>query len=105
MNTLLTLIGLHFLCDYPLQGDFLARGKSSFKEPLYGVPWWHCNFAHAAIHGLAVGLATQSSVLAILETVAHFGIDYGKSRKWFGISVDQSLHLGCKILWILILKS
>lgn len=99
MTLFLILIGLHFLCDYPLQGDFLARGKSNFAEPLFGIPWWHCNLAHAAIHGLAVGMATHSPMLGLLETIAHFFIDMGKSKKLFGINVDQALHIACKVAW------
>ena len=40
----------HALCDYPLQGDFLARGKNH-TDPIPGIPWVHCLVAHALIHG------------------------------------------------------
>jgi len=54
---LLWLISAHFLCDYPLQGDFLARGKNH-KAPLQGVPWYQCLVAHSVIHGAAATLLT-----------------------------------------------
>lgn len=101
----LILAGFHFLCDYPLQGDFLAMGKSSFDKPHFGIPWWHCNFAHAAIHGLAVGLVTKSVTLGLCELACHFAIDYGKSKKWFDINSDQILHLVCKALWAFVATS
>jgi hypothetical protein len=99
------LVGLHFLCDYPLQGDFLAVGKGSFAKPHFGVPWWHCLTAHAAIHGLAVGAITGSLWLGLAETAAHFIIDWAKCKKLTGINVDQGFHILCKAAWVLFVAS
>jgi hypothetical protein len=33
------LVAAHALCDYPLQGDFLARAKNR-AAPIAGVPWY-----------------------------------------------------------------
>lgn len=96
------LVGLHFLCDYPLQSDFLAVGKVSFDKPHCGVPWWHCLTAHAAIHGLAVGVAMGNWWFGIAEVAAHWLIDFGKCRKWHGINADQAMHVGCKAAWVLV---
>lgn len=98
IDKLLLLIGLHALCDYPLQGDFLARGKSH-RNPLPGVPWYQCLFAHAAIHGLAVGIVL-GPWFGVSEFAAHAMTDYLKSSGVFSFNVDQGIHLGCKLTWV-----
>lgn len=94
----LLLIGLHALCDYPLQGDFLARGKNH-RVPVAGVPWYQCLLAHAAIHGLAVGLVLGPG-FGIAECVAHAVTDYLKCSDAFDFNIDQAIHLGCKVAWV-----
>jgi hypothetical protein len=94
------LVG-HALADYPLQGDFLAKGKNH-KAPLPGVSWWVCLLAHAFIHAGAVALITRSTALGWCELVMHLVIDFGKCDGVFGFKVDQALHVVCKIAWALI---
>ena len=104
-ETLCLLIGLHFLCDYTLQTDPQARGKSAFAEPLFGVPWYYWNASHAATHGLAIGLALGSFWFGLVEFAIHFLIDAGKSKKVYGLHIDQSLHIACKVAYVLILTA
>lgn len=109
------LIG-HALCDYPLQGDFLARGKNRFT-PLPGVPWYWCLGAHAAIHAGAVWMLTQVWWLGLLEFIFHALIDDTKcalANVWpvrdrnaaDGFSdhalfnYDQAAHVVCKAVWV-----
>lgn len=91
------LLAGHALCDYPLQGDFLARGKNQ-KQPIPGIPSYQCLLAHAMIHGGMVAVVTGSVVLGIFETIAHSFIDWAKCDGWFGFNMDQALHVGCKLL-------
>jgi hypothetical protein len=93
------LLVFHALCDFPLQGDFLARGKNH-KQPLPGVPWLIALAAHALIHGGAVALVTGSMSLGLAETLVHAAIDYGKCEGKYGFGVDQALHVICKIAWV-----
>ena len=93
------LVAAHALCDYPLQGDFLARAKSR-SAPLPGVPWYQALGAHAAIHGGAVGLVTGSLALGLSEAVAHAAIDDLKCRGRISYNTDQELHLACKAAWV-----
>jgi hypothetical protein len=95
------LLAAHALCDYPLQGDFLARGKNH-KNPISGVPFYHCLLAHSLIHGGAVAIVTGNLALGIAETAVHALIDYGKCDGWFGFDADQFLHVACKCLWALL---
>jgi len=95
------LVAAHALCDYPLQGDFLAKGKNR-NTAFPGMPWWQIMAAHAAIHGGAVGWITGVWWLGVLEFGAHFLTDDLKCRGRIGFQQDQAVHLACKALWVAI---
>ena len=97
-----TMIVVHLLCDYPLQGDFLARAKNH-RDPIKGTPWYTALLSHAGIQAGGVALTTHSPELAALEMVAHTIIDFGKSDGWYGFNVDQLLHIACKGMWVLMI--
>lgn len=44
------LIVGHFVADYTLQPDFIARHKSRFNS-LDAVPWYYVMLSHAMTHG------------------------------------------------------
>ena len=88
----------HALADYPLQGDFLARGKNH-TAPILGIPWQHPLSAHSVIHGGFVGIITGSIVLAFAETVIHAATDYAKCSGRISYHTDQAIHIGCKVAW------
>jgi hypothetical protein len=93
----INLILAHFVCDYPLQGDNLALGKNRNVDPKrYGVDWQYWMLAHAATHGMAVSLLTGRPVLGLIETAAHFVIDFTRCEKWISLHLDQALHILCK---------
>jgi hypothetical protein len=98
---LVALIGGHFIADYPLQGDFLARAKNQ-TAPVPGFPWWQALGAHAAIHGTFVALITGVWWLWTAETLVHFITDDLKCRGKIGINTDQAIHLLCKVVWFFI---
>jgi hypothetical protein len=100
---LLKLLAAHALCDYPLQGDFLAKGKNQ-TSPLPGVPWYQCLLAHALIHAGAVALITESATLGIAEFVVHAVTDYAKCAGHLTFDQDQAIHYASKIVWALIAK-
>lgn len=89
MTLLLQLLALHFLCDFPLQGDFLARGKNH-NAPLPCVPWQLCLVAHATIHAGAYSMLVQWEAAAIVGWL-HLFIDYAKSEGWFD---SQGIRMG-----------
>lgn len=95
------LLAAHALCDFPLQGEAVAINKNPNANTALQkvVPWYYWNLSHALTHGGAVALITGSPSLGLLETVAHFTIDYYKSMARYNIHVDQLLHLVCKIIW------
>lgn len=103
------LLAGHALMDYSLQNETMATCKCrSGDHPVAkSVPWYYWLTAHAVLHGAAVGVVVRwtgfgwdvATGLALAETVAHWFIDYGKCQKWYGIHLDQALHVGCKLLW------
>lgn len=97
------LVGCHFLADFPLQGEFLAKGKNRHIG-MPGTPWDVCLLAHGSIHGLFVGLVTQSILLGMLEVIAHCVIDYIKCEKLISFRGDQLYHIWCKIAWTVLLE-
>lgn len=98
MNTLFLLIAGHFLCDYPLQGDFLAKGKNH-RSPIPGFPAWQLLTAHCAIQAGMVALLTGSWILGLCEFGAHFLTDYAKCDERINFNEDQFIHLTCKLAW------
>lgn len=106
LHLLLLLLAVHALCDFPLQGDFLAKAKDPVRS-LPGVPWWCAMAAHCLIHAGGVLVVTGSSALASIELVAHGAIDVAKCRSKIDFATDQALHVLCKVAyaeWITLLS-
>jgi len=94
-NILWVILG-HYICDYPLQGDFLASTKGKY---------WYSLLAHSVIYGLGMVLVFKFlGVFAIWKAVvliaSHVVIDYKKATaknkeralKSY-LYIDQLLHL------------
>ena len=92
----------HFVCDYPLQGDFLARAKNHL-QPIPGVPWQWALLAHAGIQGGMVAYVTGVWWLGLAEVLLHCRIDYLKCAGRICFDEDQVKHLMCKGAWVLFL--
>lgn len=102
LSVLILLIVGHFVADYPLQGDFLAKAKNR-KAPIYGVPWYHGMIAHCMIHAGVVYLITMNPILFAMEFILHFIIDDTKCSGKIDYNMDQALHIACKVLYFIIL--
>lgn len=104
LETLAWLLIGHALADYPLQGDWLAKAKNHRLELVPGECIWPGTLAcHSAIHAGAVWLITGVWWLAAAEFVAHTVIDWAKSDGRISYNTDQALHVGCKVVWVLLL--
>lgn len=101
LELFLVMMCLHYLADFPLQGDFLSKAKDLTK-PLPGVPWQQAMTAHCAIQGLMVWLVTGVWWIGVLEFMCHAAIDIGKCLGKINFSQDQSLHTACKIVWVVL---
>jgi hypothetical protein len=95
------LLMAHFLCDFGLQSDRMAREKCPGCDPTLPWGWWLT--AHSAIHGLAVALLTGLPPLGVAEMAVHALIDHSKCSGRISLRVDQTLHLLCKGLWVVVL--
>lgn len=104
------LIVGHAVMDFWAQSDSLAKMKNRHRDPAQFAPpgqkpqamWVYALTAHALMHGAAVMLITGRIELALAETFCHWGIDFGKCENWYGIHVDQAMHVMCKVVWLLV---
>lgn len=92
----------HALCDFPLQGAYLSKQKVR-KLADGWAEWFVALSAHCVIHAGAVWLVSGSLLLGVVELVLHGLIDTGKSEDKFGLIADQSLHLICKVGYVVLL--
>jgi hypothetical protein len=98
----------HALGDYPLQSEFMVRGKDRHRPPpcpesaVAGL-WLYCLSAHALIHAGIVWVITGSRLLGAAELVLHWLIDWSKVERRINFHADQALHISCKALYVIIL--
>lgn len=97
MEILIFLVVAHWVCDYPLQGEFLATAKQ--KGPLR---FYHL-VAHGGIQAGGVLLVTGSVGLALVECFLHTFIDELKVKGKTSFAVDQFLHILCKLAYVVYL--
>lgn len=90
----------HVVCDYPLQGDFLAKAKNRTLPSMGGCPAWLALISHAAMHAGAVWYISGFWFLGAAEFVAHSFIDDCKCTGKITFVQDQALHLLCKLAWV-----
>lgn len=99
----LLMIG-HAAADYALQNDFMAMAKNHTTD-LGKVYWKWVLPSHGLIHAGFVYFFTGSFVLGMAEFIVHTITDYLKCDGKIGFNTDQFIHLGCKVLWILLLMA
>jgi hypothetical protein len=97
LNVFLMLAMAHFVGDFALQSDRMAREKCPGCGEALCWGWWLT--AHAAIHGFLVAAVTQTPLLGVAEWGIHMLIDVGKCRRLWGLPFDQALHIFTKALW------
>lgn len=102
LEIFLLMVFGHTLGDYAFQSEFMARGKNR-TAPIPGIPWIHPMAAHCVIHGGLVGVITGSIWLGLAETIIHALTDDAKCRGKISYHMDQAIHIGCKLLWALLL--
>jgi hypothetical protein len=100
-TTLLALLAVHALADYPLQGDWLAKAKNHRLSLVPGETIWPMALAsHSLIHALGVYMVTSSLLIASVELVAHAAIDYAKCDGRLTYNQDQLAHVFCKLVYV-----
>ena len=88
-----TLLCTHFLLDFAIQGDFVAKYKARIVDEKENVFWKWVLTAHAASHTLPVLILTQSVLLGLVMFISHFVIDFLKCEQKINFNQDQTLHI------------
>lgn len=108
---LFALLIAHAICDFALQGEFVAKAKNRHADlsSIFGnqpVPrglWTNALSAHCLIHAGGVWFVTGSVALAAIEFVVHCIIDFVKCEGWISFAADQILHRVCKVFYVTLL--
>jgi len=104
------LIG-HAVADFPLQGEFLSRGKNRHLAPPPLADgdssprrlWIYLMSAHTLTHAGFVWVITGSALLAFVEFVVHWIIDFLKCERSTGFELDQWLHISTKAVYVILI--
>lgn len=114
------LIAVHFVLDFPLQGDTVAINKNpnANTELQKSINWKYWMTAHAFSHGLGVAIVFLFAqclffelneeilavpvILGLLETMVHFFTDYKKCQGELTMFQDQLIHIVYKATWLAI---
>ena len=90
---ILMLLFCHFVGDYVLQIDFLAKTK--------GINWWHL-IVHSTLYLLPFYACFGASAVLIATWIIHFVTDACKARYGIiGYTADQTIHLANALLWLI----
>ena len=103
----------HAFADFPLQGDFLSRGKNRNAPPPpladgKACPanlWVYLMSAHCLIHAGVVWIIGGYAILAVVEFILHWLIDVVKCEGHTSFATDQWLHILTKVAYVAILWS
>ena len=111
LELLFLLLMGHALADFPLQGDFLSRGKNRNTTPPQLADgketprtlWIYLMSAHSLIHAFFVWAFTGSVVLGLAEFIIHWIIDALKCEGRTTFETDQWLHIVTKIIFVVLI--
>ena len=98
----------HAIADFPLQGEFLSRGKNRHIPPPPLADggsspkrlWIYLMSAHALTHAGLVWIICGSPLLAFAEFVIHWIIDAMKCERFTSFEIDQWLHIATKAVYV-----
>ncbi|MDP9813851.1 hypothetical protein J2W42_006727 [Rhizobium tibeticum] len=93
----LLLLSAHWLCDYPLRGQFLSNAKQSRPIRVYHL------IAHSGIQGAGVAVVSGSIWLGLAGWTTHATIGEAKVTGRTTFAQDHALHIACKAVWMLFL--
>jgi hypothetical protein len=101
----------HAFADFPLQGDFLSRGKNRNAPPppladgkvCPANLWIYLMSAHCLIHAGFVWIIGGYAVFAVAEFILHWLIDAAKCEGHTSFATDQWLHILTKAAYVAII--
>ena len=86
------ILACHFMGDYVLQIDFLAKTK--------GTNWWHL-IAHCFLYSLPFAVVFGLDLRIITIVLTHIIVDAAKARyKAIDYVTDQILHLFVALVYL-----
>jgi hypothetical protein len=88
------LLNFAFLLAWHANMDYVAQIPRKHER------WWAMAL-HAGAHGVGPWVLFGWQ-FALAEMAAHALIDTGKGKGWYTTVVDQSLHVLCKVVWVLL---
>lgn len=91
LTTFCLLLAAHFLADFVLQTDFIAREKNP-KTAKMGKSSYVL-FMHCYLHASLTLLITRSWLCAFVMLASHYVIDEAKNNEAIDFTTDQALHV------------
>lgn len=84
------LLVKHFVCDYPLQLPYMLENKGKYLAK-GGVHHALYHGAGTALVFVLFGMAEIAAVMAILDTLIHYHVDFLKMKinKWADLKLDN----------------
>lgn len=89
LKLLLTLMGFHYLGDYVLQTDYIAKGKNTDDYLL---------FVHCVLYTLPFVFVFDEWYYLLIIFVTHIIVDKLKCKGRINIVIDQILHISILIV-------
>ena len=110
IEILFMMLFLHFLGDFSLQSDAMAKGKNRHRMP-ENIPegqkikkvWFYWLSAHAFIQGGIIFIFFPVLWIVLLEVVFHFILDFMKCDNITNPHIDQAFHFLLRIVYTIIL--
>lgn len=106
IEILFILLFLHFLADFSLQSEAMAKGKNRHFKPeyvpegqKYKITWFYWLIAHAFIQGGLIFIFFPIVWIALIEVVFHFLLDFFKCDNITNPHIDQGLHILLRIIY------
>lgn len=90
-TTFIYLLAAHYLADYPLQGDFIAREKNKKRAQLNASTY--VLYLHCFVHAFLVFVITESWLAFFIMFFSHYLIDLAKNNDVIDFMTDQALHI------------
>ena len=94
----------HALAEFVLHPEVMGYGKNRNSEIHHNEQsmfphWSYWLTGHALIHGAIVYLVTGSLLLGLIETLAHWVIDFLKCDGRLSMHQDQAIHIAFKFAY------
>lgn len=110
IEILFVLLFLHFLADFSLQSEAMAKGKNRHFRSEYilkgeknKITWFYWLTAHTFIQGGLIFIFFPIIWIALIEVVFHFLLDFLKCDNVTNPHIDQGLHVLLRIIYAMVI--